>query len=207
MPTAEQILSGLAEIANQWWWLALAWHLCLVLLLVAFFSGWRPTARTVGVLLALPLFSVSALAWVHGNPFNGGLFALAGVISILFVSRLDQERVQPVSGWAGISGVLLIVFGWVYPHFLDSSPWFTYLYAAPTGLVPCPTLSVVIGLGLLLGGLGSRGWTLLMVVMGLFYALFGALRLGVNLDWVLLAGALLLVVYMLTHRPKAPLQG
>jgi hypothetical protein len=27
---------------------------------------------TAGVLLALPLRSVSTLAWIHENPFNGG---------------------------------------------------------------------------------------------------------------------------------------
>jgi hypothetical protein len=81
-------------------------------------------------------------------------------------------------------------FGWVYPHFLEDSTPIVYLYAAATGLIPCPTLSIVIGLTLLLGGLRSRPWCLVLTIVGLFYGTFGAGQLGVNIDWVLLFGAL-----------------
>ena len=53
----------------------------------------------------------------------------------------------------------------------------------------CPTLSIVIGLALITGGLDSRLWTSILTAAGLFYGLFGALRLGVTIDFVLLLGA------------------
>lgn len=84
----------------------------------------------------------------------------------------------------------MIGFGWVYPHFLDNAALVEYLYAAPTGLIPCPTLSIVIGFTLILGGLRSRAWCLVLTIVGLFYGVFGAARLGVKIDGVLLLGAL-----------------
>lgn len=193
MPATQQILHGLTIIANQWLWLAVAWHVCFAVLVVILMLGVRPSARVLGVLLGLPLFSVSTLAWVTGNPFNGTFFAMAGVAAMTVAIRAPERNVRPSVRWAVIMGALLLSFGWVYPHFLATGSFLTYLYAAPLGLIPCPTLSAVIGLGLVFGGLASRAWSLIMGVTGAFYGIFGAVRLGVSLDWVLMAGSVALV--------------
>lgn len=198
MPAPEVILDGLSNIANQWWMLAAAWHAYFAVLIVGLILGVRPSKRVAGVLLGLPLLSVSALAWTAANPFNGTLLGLAGVALIVLAFRLPDEPIQIAPLWVVIAGALMFIFGWVYPHFLDTFLVVAYLYAAPTGLVPCPTLSIVIGLVLIAGGLDSRLWTSVLAITGLFYGLFGALRLGVIIDIVLLAGALvaLVVVFM-----------
>lgn len=49
----------------------------------------------------------------------------------------------------------LVVFGWTYPHFVSTHSWIEYAYAAPLGLIPCPTLSVVIGFTLLVRDVGT----------------------------------------------------
>jgi len=100
----------------------------------------------------------------------------------------------PAPLWSFAFGVIMIAFAWVYPHFVPGSSWLKYLYAAPTGLIPCPTLSLVVGFALLTRGFSSRAWTLTLVIIGLFYGLFGALRLGVRIDFLLLIGTLLLAV-------------
>jgi hypothetical protein len=198
MPAPELILNGLSNIANQWWLLAAAWHAYFAVLMVGLILGVRPSKRVAGILLALPLLSVSVLAWTAANPFNGALLGLAGVALIVLAFRLPNEPIHIAPLWVVVAGALMFVFGWVYPHFLDTFPVFTYLYAAPTGLVPCPTLSIVIGLALIAGGLDSRLWTSVLAATGLFYGLFGALRLGVTIDIVLLFGALaaLVVVFL-----------
>lgn len=61
-------------------------------------------------------------------------------------------------------------------------------------MFPCPTLSIVIGFSLLLGRLGSRAWSVILGAMGIFYGLLGTLHLSLVLDWVLLIGALILVI-------------
>jgi hypothetical protein len=84
----------------------------------------------------------------------------------------------------------LAVFGWFYPHFLATDRWIAYAYAAPLGLLPCPTLSAVIGITLILDFLGSRSWALTLAAAGLVYGVIGVFALGVMLDYALVAGAL-----------------
>lgn len=206
MPTPEQILSSLSAIANRWQIVAIAWHVYFAVLIGGLALGLRPSKRVAGVLLALPLISVGVFAWLSANPFNGILFGLAAVALLWIAARLPQERIQIAPSWLAGIGALLFVFGWVYPHFLQTVSWIPYLYAAPTGLVPCPTLSIVIGLSLIVGDFESRSWSLVLGGMGLFYGLFGALRLGVMIDLVLLVGALLALLVASMPKTGAPRQ-
>jgi len=97
------------------------------------------------------------------------------------------------------SGIIMILFGLVYPHFLDTHRVIRYLYASPAGLIPCPTLSILIGFVLLFNGLGSQALTLTCILFGLFYGIFGVLKLAVHIDLVLVFGALvLMVMYILS---------
>jgi hypothetical protein len=102
-------------------------------------------------------------------------------------------NIQLSSGWNLIAGSGMVLFGWFYPHFLETSSLVPYVYAAPTGLIPCPTLSMLTGLILMLRGLGSRTFSFVFAALGLFYGMFGVVRLGVWLDLVLLIGSLVLV--------------
>jgi hypothetical protein len=204
MPAPEQILNGLSSIANQWWLLAVAWHVYFVVLGSGLLFGVRSSKRVAGLLLALPLLSVSLLAWTAANPFNGALLAIAAIVLIVVAFRIPAEPIRIAPVWAVSAGIIMFAFGWVYPHFLDTFPLAAYLYAAPTGLVPCPTLSIVIGLALIVGGLDSRAWMSVLAVTGIFYGIFGALRLGVTIDYVLLIGALLALV--LVFLPKTSVQ-
>lgn len=190
MPSSEVILAGLNAIANEWRLLAILWHGYFAALVFGLVFGIRPRTQWVGLLLVLPLFSVGILAWLHGNPFNAASFALTGIVLAATAARLSREAVTVAPAWVAVPGALMVGFGWIYPHFLDNATPLKYLYAAPTGLIPCPTLSIVIGFTLLLGGLRSRLWCLVLAIVGLFYGVFGAVRLGVRLDGVLLFGAL-----------------
>ncbi len=200
MPGAVEILGGLTSIANGWRCLATAWHVYLGALALGLALGERSCGRLAGVLIALLLLSVSAVAWAAADPFNGVLLALLAVALIAMATRLPAGRIRPAPLWALIAGAMMFALGWVYPHFLEARSPLTYLYAAPTGAIPCPTLSIVIGLALVTSGLRSRAWSLTLGAVGTFYGLTGALLLGVALDWALLAGALLLVAVGLTLR-------
>lgn len=189
MPTPDEILAGLRTIANDWRILAILWHGYFAVLILGLVAGLRLKERLFGVLLAVPLLSVGALAWIHDNPFNGVFFALTGIVLLGIAARLQKEGVGLASLRLTIPGAFLIAFGWVYPHFLKDTGPVAYLYSAPTGLVPCPTLSVVIGFTLVLRGLRSRAWCLVLSAVGLFYGAFGAARLGVTIDWILFVGA------------------
>ncbi len=203
MPPSSEILNELATISNAGIPVAVFWHVVFGIVIAALLLGWRPPQRTAAIGLALPLLSVSFFAWRFGNPFNGTIFLVFALLLTILGLRLPGQKVRPGAGWSLAVGSLMIVFGWVYPHFLVTSTWTKYFYAAPTGLVPCPTLSLVIGFALLANGFASLPWSTALAVIGIFYSLFGALRLQVRLDFVLLAGALLLLLQMPSARPRS----
>lgn len=206
MPDAEQILIQLREIAGQWTKLALLFHVYFGVIAAALIGGIRPSQRSAARILAVPLLSVSAIAWVEGNPFNGTAFAILWIFLLIASGRLPKERIRIAPAGLMIPGILLFLFGWAYPHFLETRPIWAYLYLAPTGLIPCPTLSLLTGLVLILDGLGSRTIPLVFGLAGLLYGAIGVFRLGVAIDAVLILGAfvLLAVAFARKRTPAGP---
>lgn len=201
MPNADEILKSLGTLVESWKALASFWHLYCALLIGFALFGRRAQNRLVAALLIPLVASVSVLAWTSGNPFNASTF---GVLTVTLAALLRGVSARPVERARGawlLLGVLLIAFGWAYPHFLEQHPATTYLYAAPLGLIPCPTLSLVVGVTILFSGLRSRAWSLVVSSAALFYGAFGALRLGVTIDWVLTAGGIGLLVLAI-RQPK-----
>ena len=200
IPSADQILASLREIANNWQLLAIFWHAYFGMFMAALVMGYRLSKPIAGVLLSLPLFSVSAIAWLNGNPFNGTLFSLIGIALLFVAVRLQRSVIQLAPLPYLIPGILLFLFGWVYPHFLETPSWLAYLYAAPTGIIPCPTLSIIIGSVLILDGLGSRALCLVLVAAGLLYGIIGTVQLGVLIDGVLILGTITTLVFVFARK-------
>ena len=194
MPKKDDIIDGLQSIVNDYSTFAIIWHVIFYLLLAGLMANWDPSNKLLGILICLPLVSVAVFAWLNGNPFNGSLFTLMTILICIFSVRGSNEPVVVSQLPFMIIGILMIVFGLVYPHFIQANSFFKYLYASPVGLVPCPTLSILIGILLLFNGLGSQPLTLTFIAFGLFYGLFGALKLSVYLDIFLVFGSVSLLV-------------
>lgn len=188
MPRSYEILSGLEQIANEAFWFAVAWHIVIGVVLLALARGWRPAPRLVALSLSAPLASVGVLAWAFGNPFNGAVFSVLAITLALLAWRAPSDEATP-KPLASLLGGVMIAFAWLYPHFLVGRDDLAYLYGSPMGLIPCPTLSLVIGFALLGYSPGKRAWPLVVAGAGIFYALFGSLVLGVAMDLVLFLGA------------------
>ena len=198
MPTATEIIAALEVVAHRGIVIAGLWHVIIGAWGVAASQSWRPSPRLAGVLLVLPLASVTVVSQVFGQVFDAVLFSvLTGVLTVI-AARSSLAEVQR-QNWTSGLGELLVMFSWVYPHFLEGHSTFTYLIASPLGLLPCPTLSMVIGWALLGYGPASRAWSLTLAGMAIFYGLFGALRLGVESDLVLLLGGCALGARGLSH--------
>ncbi|HJR61708.1 MAG TPA: hypothetical protein VJ813_20040 [Vicinamibacterales bacterium] len=189
MPASADVLGDLTRIANDWRALAAAWHVLLAALLFGLVAGWRPSRWRAGLLLAVPLVSVSALAWASGNPFNGAVFLALAIVFGGMALRLQPGTVRVSSPVRLAPGVLLTACAWVYPHFLQASSWTPYLHSSPLGLLPCPTLLAVLGVSLIVGHLDSRSWGMVLSAAAVTYGLIGTFRLGVAFDVTLLAGA------------------
>jgi hypothetical protein len=190
MPAASTILDSLSAIANHWRGLAIGWHIYfLAALLLLMFKRRSMSTRFATHLLIAPFVSVSAVAWAAGNPFNGVAFAILVVVLIAIAARVQRRRIafttMPTLG----TGLIVFTVGAVYPHFVEVDHWIAYTFAAPLGLLPCPTLLAVIGVTLMLRGFESIGWRIALTVAGMFYGFVGVFRLGVLLDATLLAAA------------------
>ena len=201
MPDPATILQGLRAIANDAIVVAVGWHVLLAAACVALLFGWRPSQQLAGALLAAPVGSVSAFAFGYENPFNGIAFGVLALALFEIGTRFPAYPVQRGGAGRAAIGVFMIGFAWLYPHFLDARSPAIYLVGAPAGLIPCPTLSLVIGFTLLGGGFDSRAWNIVLGAAGLFYGAFGVARLGVGMDVVLAAGSVCLLVLSWKRRP------
>ena len=204
MPTKQEILAGLTWLANEYAAIAIIWHILLFLLIVMLFAGWKPRNNLMILILTSLLMSASLFASLQGNFFTAVVFALLVITSIYGTLRSANEMIKGNRSWPDIVGLMLILYGLSYPEFLKANSVLEYGYAAPTGLIPCPTLAVLTGFTLLYRGFGSIIWTLMIVISGMFYGLFGALYLNVYLDWMLVAGAFILLLNTFSLSKKVP---
>jgi len=194
MPTREEILAGLTWLANEYTGIAIAWHIITLMLIAALFAGWKPGNNLMILILASPLITVSVLASLQGNYFNAGVFAFLVIMSLYVTLRSGNETIKGNRSWPDIIGLLLIIFGLFYPEFLNTNSTLEYAYAAPTGLIPCPTLAILTGFALLYNGFGSVRWAMILAISGMFYGLFGVFYLKMYIDWILIAGAFILLL-------------
>lgn len=204
MVKSQDILNGLQSIVDNYQAIAILWHVVFYLIIGALFLKWEPSNKTFTFLVALPVLSVAVFAWLTGNPFNGLVYSLATILLVFLGMKADSQPVQYSQVPFIIAGIMMITFGLLYPHFISPDNPTRYLYESPVGLIPCPTLSVIIGLLLLYNGFNSQPVTLTLIILGLFYGLFGVLKLAVYLDLILLAGAItLLAKYIMSLRSPA----
>lgn len=205
MPDRDTILLGLSLIANRMSAVAVLWHVVLAALGLALWLGVRPSGRALALGVSAVLASVTLCALLFANPFNALVLGASALALAAVATRASNGAPPAAAPWTRTLGALLLLFGWIYPHFLEGSR-LAYLYAAPLGTLPCPTLSASVGVALLGSGLAGRAWSRLLAAVAAFYGLFGALRLGVTIDLVLLAGALGLFVQSLQPRQAGRLR-
>mgnify|MGYP001768584324 CR=1 FL=1 len=204
MPTPEEILNGLAAAANRFITVSIAWHIIVLLIIILLMTGRKFNTKHITAGMAILLLSVGIIAVLSSNPFNAIMFALAALLFGIITLKFKPEPVGLKWDLISIAGLLMVIFGFFYPHFLEGPAFYRYIYAAPLGLIPCPTLSVFIGLTLMFHGFGSKKWMLTAALFGLFYGLFGVLRLKVYLDVVLIAGACFLLIYAMLWKRSSP---
>jgi hypothetical protein len=204
MPSSSAILELITVMANDLTLLAFGWHLVVLLIAIAMLRGWRPSARAAGSLLIAPALSVFVVSASYGSWFNAASFLVLPLALALLTRKLVVPWRVRVSTWSSRLGVALVAFGFVYPHFIEG-PWYRSFYAAPMGVVPCPTLAVLAGFALITGASGSRAIPLVLAVWTAFYAVFGILKLDVLLDIGLLGaatGLLLLAIHNARQRAR-----
>jgi hypothetical protein len=191
MISSADILNSLQHAVNRFSKVAVIWHVVFYICIVVLISGWDPSNRFFIMLLSLPLLSVALIAWLSGNFFNGLVFTLVTGLFIFSGSKVQGNLTSSTALFI-IEGALMILFGLAYPHFINGK-LIKYFYASPSGILPCPTLSILIGFAFIYNGIGSDVVTITLMILGIFYGLFGMLKLAVQADLVLFIGSLTLL--------------
>jgi hypothetical protein len=200
MIKAQDILTGLHAIANNYKSYAIIWHVIFYVFIIALIARWVPSNKLIAALTCIPIISVALFAWITGNPFNGIMFSVLAILILIFGLKASIQPINQSQLPFFIIGILMIAFGLLYPHFIETNSIVKYSYASPVGLIPCPTLSILIGFILLYNGFGSKSITLLFISFGLFYGFFGVLKLNVKLDIILILGTLALLTKYITDK-------
>ena len=190
--SVEAILAAASAITNQWRGVATLWHVMFAVMVVLIWYRAIPRAAAASW-LAVSALSVALLAWWSGNPFNTGVFVAAGIVMLRLAAKMRSTAILLGSRWQLGAGVLLVAFAAVYPHFLVAASWTAYLYQAPLGLIPCPTIAAIAGVTLMSDGFQSKAWSVGIAMMAAFYGLIGVLWLGVLIDVALIAAAVALL--------------
>jgi hypothetical protein len=194
MPSPEEILQGLRNAANHYKYFAVFWHLYAVSAAILFMTGSRPLAGIAGFALSLPVFSVSFFALISGNHFNAAVFFALALLLLISVAKSRRVKTQIRFNFNFAIGILLVIAGFVYPHFLKTETFFLYFVASPGGILPCPTLMMVSGFTLIMTNFAGKLWLFVLTAACLFYGITGVFYLGMIIDAILIAAALVLIL-------------
>ena len=194
VPTAESILAWATVVANDWRWLAILWHVALAALLIGFVTRVRLSTRLVGYALVLPVISVSVIAWLSRNPFNGLIFA---VLAVLLRARRDapaaDSRDTCIVGM-GSRGGRARRFWMGLPSFPHHGYMDGLRVRVAVRASPLPDAFGRDRDHVDLRRPALKGWSAPLFGAGILYGWIGIFRLSVSLDIWLFAGAILLGV-------------
>lgn len=186
-----RILKSLFAMVEANGSLAIAWHVFVGVFVIALAAGWRPSRRTVCILATFPLLSVAVVALRAGNPFNAFVF---GALAIAVAIAGGGASRDPIAIEHPVLATIFLAFGWTYWHFVEGS-FAIVTYGTPLGVIPCPTLALLVGLALLTGVFRHRSFAWIVTIAAAAYGLFGLFVLRVGIDVVLVFGALILAFF------------
>ena len=110
--------------------------------------------------------------------------------------NFDFKNSAPINLGIGILG---LVFGFWYLHWVDSPFWLNALIYSPLGAVNCPTMVTICGFLCLSQKPRSTILEVAVALITLYFGFFGIFRLGAYIDVVLIICALFLIVRLSSY--------
>jgi hypothetical protein len=183
---ADVILNYLAEISNKNTNINLIIHVIILVALICFSLIKKDKIKYLIANSTILILSLSIVvhAFIYGNPFHLITFIVlaAGTLLALYKGR-DEKNIK-FDAFSVIS-LIIIGMGFWYPEFVSTSTLGYFMYS-PVGIVPCPTLLVILGLLTLLYPRINKAHYITAVLMGFIYGIIGTFVLKVSLDISLL---------------------
>jgi hypothetical protein len=123
------------------------------------------------------------------------LFAMFSVLIIhAYLTRNLNFPLSDIPSVDLLFGILGLVFGFWYLHWVESPIWFNALLYSPLGAVNCPTMVTICGFLCLSREPRSAVMEAAVALATLYFGFFGLFRLGAFVDIALILCALFLIV-------------
>jgi uncharacterized membrane protein YhaH (DUF805 family) len=110
--------------------------------------------------------------------------------------NFDLKNIAPINLFFGILG---LVFGFWYLHWVESPIWLNALLYSPLGAVNCPTMVTVCGFLCLSQKQRSSILEAAVALITLYFGFFGIFRLGAYVDVALILCGLFLIVRLSSY--------
>ncbi len=181
MPSPVEITQGFEFILMKYRWLAIVQHLALLLLT---FGYWVYRER-MGWLLSLYFFLTSVLVGTLALLEANNLISCAafGILAIMFLAELISPEMDYSTKrlkWYNLTIALLVTcYALWYPF---SGDYIYSLISSPYGILPAPTLMVIMALFLVLFPKTNKKMHGFLVVCSFYYGLMGVMRLKIYWD-------------------------
>ena len=205
--SSEQILAGLQITVDTYSGLRVVHHLFLIVVFIFFIFFKEKVSRLVSlyILLAFLTIFLTSLAPIR-NIFYLIVFGFLTILAIL--EFLNPKNDYSMKGAPTINIIIALVAGFLgfwYPHFVEG--YFKALYASPYGVIPCPTLLVILSFFLVFYPYTNRFFHWVLAIVGLFFGFFGLFVLKVRIDLALLALSLYTLYSLILLGAKKPQGG
>lgn len=201
---SQKILEYLGNVSNNSLMHNFTLHLItLGLLLIYIFSmkaKWRTTA--MNCIVAVLTLSVTATAFINGNYFHVLTFLILSVISVIELFIRKNEYAQFKLNFTTVISFAFILIGLWYPEFVTVSKLKCLLFS-PVGIVPCPTILVILGITSLKKSKTNSLQQITVLTLGLIYGIIGTFKLRVYLDITLIAGIIFAFIMFISRDFKS----
>ena len=145
--------------------------------------------------------SVVVNAVIYGNPFHAITFGVLAVTTLFALITSKNEINKPEKGVKTIISFVFIILGLWYPEFVDTNI-IQYFLVSPLGIVPCPTLTTILGILNLYYPKVNKLQFILIVFFATVYGLIGTFKFGVYYDLCLI-GVSIYSIYNILINVKA----
>ena len=180
----ESILNYLAMVSNQNISLNLIMHVITFLAIPSIFllKNIRMQKAVFNGLVFILTLTVTVNALINGNAFHLVTFAILLIIALReLVMGKNQVVISATNNVTTFVAFICLFIGVWYPEFVHTSP-LGMLFVSPMGIVPCPTLIVILSLFTLNSSGISKLQYIATIIIGAVYAVIGVFILKVYLD-------------------------
>ena len=195
MKSPEEITIMLSNVTNQLKFFSAIVHILFLVVIVTglIFKKIRGTLFFLFIaFLSLSATVISVKYMILPNIIIFAMF-FGLIINAYFNKQLnfELENLKPVNLFFGIIGM---VFGFWYLHWVENPIWLNALYNSPLGVVNCPTMVTICGFLCLTEKPRSVMLETTVALITLYFGFFGVFRIGAYIDIMLILCALFLIL-------------